>query len=93
MFIHCFSIGVCSVPPISRLCDQPFAILGRLDGDASIGFRLYKDVQKFDTKKKVQGKENSQETNIQWETIATSLEEFRRVVVRNNIYFNLVAQP
>lgn len=74
-------------------CNQPFAILGRLDGDASLGFRLYKDAEKFDTKRKVQGKGNLQATNIQWETIATSLEDFRKVVVRNSKYFILVGQP
>ncbi|KAK1394689.1 DDT domain-containing protein DDR4 [Heracleum sosnowskyi] len=63
-----------------KLCGDEKGTSYWLDGDASIGFRLYKEVQKFDTKKKVQGKGNLQATNLQWETIATNLEEFLKVV-------------
>ncbi|KAL8115956.1 DDT domain-containing protein DDR4-like [Apium graveolens] len=64
-----------------KICGDEKGTSYWLDGDASVGFRLYKEVQKFDTKTKVQGKGNLQATNIQWETIATSPEEFRKVVV------------
>lgn len=92
-FLIVLMLGSVQFHMSAQLCNEPFAILGRLDGDESIGFRLYKEVQKLNMKKKVQGKGNLQAANIQWETIATSLEDFRNVVVRNNKYFIFVGQP
>ncbi|KAK9273776.1 hypothetical protein L1049_018586 [Liquidambar formosana] len=52
------------------------------DGNAIIGHRLYREVKKFLSKPKVKGKEylNVPTSSLQWETLATNLEEFRKVV-------------
>ncbi|KAG5562642.1 hypothetical protein RHGRI_005387 [Rhododendron griersonianum] len=50
------------------------------DGNAVIGHRLYKEVSKFESKPKVKGKENTPTIITEWETLATNLEEFRKVV-------------
>lgn len=51
------------------------------DGDATIGHRLYKEVKKFTAKTKVKGNGilTLPSINLQWETLATNLEEFRKV--------------
>lgn len=64
-----------------KICGDDKGTSYWLDGDASIGYRLYKEVRKFESKQKNQGKGILQATDIEWETVATSLEEFRKVVV------------
>lgn len=54
----------------------------RFDGNAVIGHRLYKEVSKFESKPEVKGKENTPTIITEWETLATNLEEFHKVVVR-----------
>ncbi|KAM7459411.1 hypothetical protein LguiA_036405 [Lonicera macranthoides] len=49
------------------------------DGDAIIGHRLYKEVNKFESKPKIKGKGTMPAINSKWETLATNLEEFRKV--------------
>ncbi|KAG9142092.1 hypothetical protein Leryth_016299 [Lithospermum erythrorhizon] len=49
------------------------------DGDGIIGLRLYREVYQFKNKIKVSGKDVESDIYIQWETVATNLEEFRRV--------------
>ncbi|CAK9180611.1 unnamed protein product [Ilex paraguariensis] len=50
------------------------------DGNATMGYRLYKEVNKFVIKQKVKGKETVPAINSQWDTLATNLDEFRKVV-------------
>ncbi|CAM8970485.1 unnamed protein product [Rhodiola kirilowii] len=52
------------------------------DKDAANGFRLYKEVMKKDTKKKLKanGVLNKPNISLQWETLATNLHEFRQIV-------------
>lgn len=55
----------------------------RCDGSAVVGHRLYKEVQKTEPKSKMRGRNsnNPPAISLQWETVATNLEEFREVVV------------
>ncbi|CAM8879077.1 unnamed protein product [Rhodiola kirilowii] len=52
------------------------------DKDTANGFRLYKEVMKKDTKKKLKanGVLNKPNISLQWETLATNLHEFRQIV-------------
>lgn len=50
------------------------------DGNEVIGHRLYKEVSTFESKPNVKGKENIPTIITEWETLATNLEEFRKVV-------------
>ncbi|XP_052210816.1 DDT domain-containing protein DDR4 isoform X2 [Diospyros lotus] len=52
------------------------------DGNAVIGHRLYKEVQKLESKPKFKGKGSLPSIIYEWETLATNLEEFRKVVDR-----------
>ncbi|KMT16909.1 hypothetical protein BVRB_2g043810 [Beta vulgaris subsp. vulgaris] len=51
------------------------------DGNSVIGHRLYREVNNVNLKQKQRGKNclDLQETNLKWETLATNLEEFRKV--------------
>ncbi|KAF4388194.1 DDT domain-containing protein DDR4 [Cannabis sativa] len=49
------------------------------DGNKIVGYRLYREVTTFETKKKSIGRESSLPTCKEWETLATNLEEFRKV--------------
>ncbi|KAM7259114.1 hypothetical protein ACFE04_014855 [Oxalis oulophora] len=51
------------------------------DGDVKMGYRLYKEVIKPQLKSKVKGKPCSSlpDISFEWETLATNLEEFRKV--------------
>lgn len=55
----------------------------RYDGNPSVGYRLYREVIKFDTK--IKGKHKGSFSlpmfSTQWETMATNLEEFHKVKV------------
>lgn len=46
----------------------------------------------FDLELKVKGKGIIQPVNCHWETLATNLEEFRKVVVRSRFQFVLVGR-
>uniref|UniRef100_A0A5B7BG64 DDT domain-containing protein DDR4 n=1 Tax=Davidia involucrata TaxID=16924 RepID=A0A5B7BG64_DAVIN len=50
------------------------------DGNTIIGYRLYKEVNKFESKPKGKGKGTAPAISSHWETLATNLEEFRKVV-------------
>ncbi|XP_057467516.1 DDT domain-containing protein DDR4 [Actinidia eriantha] len=50
------------------------------DGNAVTGYRLYKEVGKFESKTKVKSNGNIPTVIFEWETLATNLEEFRKVV-------------
>ncbi|GFZ08432.1 hypothetical protein Acr_20g0002400 [Actinidia rufa] len=50
------------------------------DGNAVTGYRLYKEVSKFESKPKVKSNGNIPTVIFEWETLATNLEEFRKVV-------------
>ncbi|KAJ0030389.1 hypothetical protein Pint_12770 [Pistacia integerrima] len=58
------------------------------DGNTTIGYRLYKEVNKTGLKTKCKGKAcfNLPANSTQWETLATNFEEFREVVVRMNCH-------
>lgn len=58
-------------------------IHGRYDGSAIIGYRLYREVTMLDSKGKSKGKGcvKLPPISFQWETLATNLEEFRKVAV------------
>lgn len=64
--------------------DSFYSILGRYDGSTIIGYRLYREVKNGGSKTRMKGKAclAPPPTCSQWETVATSLEEFRAVVVR-----------
>ncbi|KAK1382799.1 DDT domain-containing protein DDR4 [Heracleum sosnowskyi] len=64
-----------------KICGDEKGTLYWLDGDASIGYRLYKEVRRFESKQSDKGKGFLPAIDVQWETLATSLEEFRKVVV------------
>uniref|UniRef100_A0A7N0VJY0 DDT domain-containing protein DDR4 n=1 Tax=Kalanchoe fedtschenkoi TaxID=63787 RepID=A0A7N0VJY0_KALFE len=51
------------------------------DNDAASGYRLYKEVKKLNSRKKLKasGYLNDPNFSFQWETIATNLEEFRKI--------------
>lgn len=49
--------------------------MDRLDGNETIGFRLYKEV------KSTKENETPPALSYQWETLATNLDEFQKVVV------------
>ncbi|XP_062097487.1 DDT domain-containing protein DDR4 [Humulus lupulus] len=49
------------------------------DGNKIVGYRLYREVTAFERKKRSIGRESSFPTCNQWETLATNLEEFRKV--------------
>uniref|UniRef100_A0A7N0TA66 DDT domain-containing protein DDR4 n=1 Tax=Kalanchoe fedtschenkoi TaxID=63787 RepID=A0A7N0TA66_KALFE len=50
--------------------------------DAAHGYRLYKEVKKLNSRKKLKanGYLNDPNFSVQWETIATNLQEFRKIV-------------
>ncbi|CAA2963944.1 Hypothetical predicted protein [Olea europaea subsp. europaea] len=50
------------------------------DGNATIGYRLYKEVLTFESKPRVNVKDTVPAINSQWETLATNLEEFYKIV-------------
>ncbi|KAL2543840.1 DDT domain-containing protein DDR4 [Forsythia ovata] len=50
------------------------------DGNATIGYRLYKEVHIFESKLRVNAKDTLPAIDSQWETLATNLEEFRKIV-------------
>ncbi|KAL6215202.1 hypothetical protein ACLB2K_014633 [Fragaria x ananassa] len=52
------------------------------DGNTIIGHRLYKEVTFIESKKKFKGKGGLNLTNVSflWETVATNLEEFQKVI-------------
>lgn len=58
----------------------------RYDGNKTIGHRLYREVYIFQSKRNSKGKSFSIPPAIssQWETLATTLEEFRKVAVSLN---------
>ena len=70
---------------ITHLCAW---LIDRCDGNEIIGFRLYKEVN-TSTKN-----ETPPTISCQWETLATNLEEFQKVVVSwikvNLVYKSLV---
>ncbi|PON65614.1 hypothetical protein PanWU01x14_116260 [Parasponia andersonii] len=49
------------------------------DGNAIIGYRLYREVTTFGTKTKSVGKECLNPPCFQWDTLATNLDQFRKV--------------
>ncbi|KAF1001441.1 DDT domain-containing protein DDR4-like [Apium graveolens] len=64
-----------------KICGDERGTLYWLDGNDSIGYRLYKEVRGFESKQNDKGKGFLPVIDVQWETLATSLEEFREVVV------------
>lgn len=50
------------------------------DGNATIGYRLYKEVHTFESKPTVNARDTVPAIDSQWETLATNLEEFRKIV-------------
>ncbi|KAL6985381.1 hypothetical protein U1Q18_018757 [Sarracenia purpurea var. burkii] len=50
------------------------------DGNAVIGHRLYKEVSSFESNPKLEGKGNIPTMFSEWETLATSFEEFCKIV-------------
>ena len=65
----------------------------RYDGSKTVGYRLYREVTTFEKKRKCIGRESSIPTCYQWETLATNLEEFRKVAVSQNFYSNMKIEP
>ncbi|XP_074357040.1 DDT domain-containing protein DDR4-like isoform X1 [Apium graveolens] len=63
-----------------KICGDERGTLYWLDGNDSIGYRLYKEVRGFESKQNDKGKGFLPVIDVQWETLATSLEEFREVV-------------
>ncbi|KAB2614506.1 remodeling and spacing factor 1 [Pyrus ussuriensis x Pyrus communis] len=50
------------------------------EGNAAVGHRLYKEVIVLEPKAKARGKGNLPSISFQWETLATNLEEFHKVL-------------
>ncbi|XP_059644673.1 DDT domain-containing protein DDR4 [Cornus florida] len=50
------------------------------DGNTIIGYRLYKEVNKYESNQKVKGKGTVPVMSSHWKTLATNLEEFHKVV-------------
>ncbi|KAM1776861.1 hypothetical protein ACFX11_043605 [Malus domestica] len=50
------------------------------EGNATVGHRLYKEVIVLASKAKARGKGNLPSISFQWETLATNLKEFRKVL-------------
>lgn len=61
----------------------------RYDGNAILGYRLYKEISKMNSLRKMRGKACSNLPVIysHWETVATNLEEFQKVSVRSQLLF------
>ena len=66
--------------------DDSYYVHARYDGNKTIGYRLYRELNIYPSKRNSKGKGclTPSAINFQWETLATNLEEFRKVVVRLN---------
>lgn len=64
--------------------DDSYYVHARYDGNKTIGYRLYRELNIYPSKRNSKGKGclTPSAINFQWETLATNLEEFRKVVVR-----------
>lgn len=64
----------------------------RYDGNTVLGHRLYREVNKSDPKSKAKGKGCLAPplAGFKWETLATNLEEFRKVAVRSHLLLLLL---
>lgn len=79
---------------IIRMIDiySSYHVHGRYDGNKTIGHRLYREVNVYQSKRNSNGKRclTPPTISFRWETIATNLEEFRKVVVSLNFLFVMV---
>jgi hypothetical protein len=73
------------------IVDGSYYVHGRYDGNKTIGYRLYRELNMYPSKRNSKGKGclTPPAISSQWETLATNLDEFRKVVVRLNFLFVL----
>lgn len=79
----------CELYIIIRMIGIDGSYHGRYDGNKTVGHRLYREVNIYQSKRNSNSKRclTPPAISCQWETIATNLEEFRKVVVSLNFLF------
>lgn len=73
-----------------KLCEYAFdssTFCDRYDGNETIGHRLYKEVCQIQSMSKVKNKKSISAITSQWETLATTFEEFQNFVVSQQFSF------
>lgn len=64
-----------------------FLYFFRYEDDPIVGHRLYREIRRVETKNtKAKGTSSTPSTSLQWETVATNLDEFQEVSVSFSIF-------